>query len=57
MPTQMQLPVQPARAESINAALAIVPAGDEVALLCLRACRCTYTPRTTRQGYVRPPCR
>ncbi|MGA8054529.1 MAG: helix-turn-helix domain-containing protein [Burkholderiales bacterium] len=31
MPTQMHLPVQPARAESINAVLAIVREGDEVA--------------------------
>ncbi len=31
MPTQMHLPAQPARAESINAVLAIVREGDEVA--------------------------
>ena len=31
MPTQMHLPVQPARAEAINAVLAIVREGDEVA--------------------------
>ena len=31
MPTQMRLPVQPARAEAINAVLAIVREGDEVA--------------------------
>ena len=31
MPTQVHLPVQPARAEPINAVLAIVREGDEVA--------------------------